>query len=82
MSECRDRKGSILDLFPMGSSKPFRIDFFDDEVESIRSFDAETQRSIEKINEIKLLPAQEYPLDEAGIKHFRLFIWYRAKIAF
>ncbi len=58
-------RGSILDLFPMGSSRPFRIDFFDDEVESIRSFDSDTQRSIEKINEIKLLPAQEYPLDEA-----------------
>jgi transcription-repair coupling factor (superfamily II helicase) len=65
-------RGSILDLFPMGSSRPFRIDFFDDEVESIRSFDSETQRSIEKINEINLLPAQEYPLDEAGIKRFRL----------
>jgi len=65
-------RGSILDLFPMGSAKPFRIDFFDDEVESIRSFDSETQRSIEKINVINLLPAQEYPLDEAGIKRFRL----------
>jgi transcription-repair coupling factor (superfamily II helicase) len=65
-------RGSILDLFPMGSSTPFRIDFFDDEVESIRSFDAETQRSIEKIDEVNLLPAQEYPLDEPGIKRFRL----------
>jgi transcription-repair coupling factor (superfamily II helicase) len=65
-------RGSILDLFPMGSSIPFRIDFFDDEVESIRSFDAETQRSIEKIEQIRLLPAQEYPLDEQGIKRFRL----------
>ena len=65
-------RGSILDLFPMGSSIPFRIDFFDDEVESIRSFDAETQRSIKKIDAIRLLPAQEYPLDEAGIKRFRL----------
>ncbi len=65
-------RGSILDLFPMGSSRPFRIDFFDDEVESIRSFDSETQRSIEKISEVNLLPAQEYPLDEAGIKRFRL----------
>ena len=65
-------RGSILDLFPMGSSKPFRIDFFDDEVESIRSFDAETQRSIEKVDDINLLPAQEYPLDEAGIRDFRL----------
>jgi len=65
-------RGSILDLFPMGSSLPFRIDFFDDEVESIRSFDAESQLSIEKIDRIQLLPAQEYPLDEAGIKQFRL----------
>jgi transcription-repair coupling factor (superfamily II helicase) len=65
-------RGSILDLFPMGSSRPFRIDFFDDEVESIRSFDSESQRSIEKIREINLLPAQEYPLDEAGVKRFRL----------
>ena len=65
-------RGSILDLFPMGSSLPFRIDFFDDEVESIRSFDAESQLSIEKIDRIQLLPAQEYPLDEVGIKQFRL----------
>jgi transcription-repair coupling factor (superfamily II helicase) len=65
-------RGSILDLFPMGSTIPFRVDFFDDEVESIRSFDADTQRSVEKINEIRLLPAQEYPLDEEGIKRFRL----------
>ncbi len=65
-------RGSILDLFPMGSNVPFRIDFFDDEVESIRSFDSETQRSIEKVSEIRLLPAQEYPLDEDGIKRFRL----------
>jgi len=65
-------RGSILDLYPMGSYVPFRIDFFDDEIESIRSFDAETQRSIEKINAINLLPAQEYPLDESGIKQFRL----------
>jgi transcription-repair coupling factor (superfamily II helicase) len=65
-------RGSILDLFPMGSSRPFRIDFFDDEVESIRSFDSETQRSIEKVNVINLLPAQEYPLDDAGVKGFRL----------
>jgi len=65
-------RGSILDLFPMGSSAPFRIDFFDDEVESIRSFDADTQKSIKKIDEIRLLPAQEYPLDDEGIKRFRL----------
>ena len=65
-------RGSILDLFPMGSSTPYRIDFFDDEVETIRSFDPETQRSIEKVDAVQLLPAQEYPLDEAGIRDFRL----------
>jgi transcription-repair coupling factor (superfamily II helicase) len=65
-------RGSIMDLFPMGSSVPFRIDFFDDEIESIRRFDPETQRSIDKLDEIRLLPAQEYPLDEDGIKRFRL----------
>ncbi len=65
-------RGSIMDLFPMGSSTPFRLDFFDDEIETIRRFDPETQLSIDKVDEIKLLPAQEYPLDEAGIKRFRL----------
>ncbi|MDJ0776470.1 MAG: transcription-repair coupling factor [Gammaproteobacteria bacterium] len=65
-------RGSILDLFPMGSNQPFRIDFFDEEIESIRTFEAETQRSIEKIDAIELRPAQEYPLDEQGIRDFRL----------
>ena len=65
-------RGSILDLYPMGSAVPFRIDFFDDEVETIRSFDPETQLSIEQIDAIDLLPAQEYPLDEDGIREFRL----------
>ena len=64
-------RGSILDLFPMGSSQPYRIDFFDNEVETIRSFDPETQLSVEKIDAIDLLPAQEYPLDEDGIREFR-----------
>ncbi len=64
-------RGSILDLFPMGSRIPYRIDFFDDEIESIRSFDPQTQRSVEKTNVINLLPAQEYPLDKTGIEKFR-----------
>jgi len=64
-------RGSILDLFPMGSRQPFRIEFFDDEIESIRSFDIENQRSLEKLTEINLLPAQEFPLDGEGIKTFR-----------
>ena len=64
-------RGAILDLFPMGSRTPFRIEFFDDDIESIRSFDIEDQRSLEKLTEVNLLPAQEFPLDAAGIKTFR-----------
>ncbi|MFV2031825.1 MAG: transcription-repair coupling factor [Gammaproteobacteria bacterium] len=64
-------RGSIVDLFPMGSRTPFRIEFFDDEIESIRSFDTDNQCSLENLEEIDLLPAQEFPLDEAGIKLFR-----------
>ncbi|MEE9342876.1 MAG: transcription-repair coupling factor [Gammaproteobacteria bacterium] len=64
-------RGSLVDLFPMGSQTPFRIDLFDDEIESIRTFDPETQRSVDTVDSIKLLPAREYPLDDAGIKHFR-----------
>ena len=64
-------RGSIMDLFPMGSKTPFRVEFFDDEVESIRSFDVENQRTLEKLDEINLLPAQEFPLDDQGIKKFR-----------
>ena len=64
-------RGSILDMFPMGSGHPYRIDLFDDEIESIRRFDPETQRSLDKIEQISLLPAHEFPLDENGIKTFR-----------
>jgi transcription-repair coupling factor (superfamily II helicase) len=64
-------RGSIIDLFPMGSRRPFRIEFFDDDIDSIRSFDINSQRSIEKMDSIDLLPAREFPLDEQGIKTFR-----------
>ncbi len=64
-------RGSLLDLFPMGSRHPFRIELFDDEVESIRTFDPESQRSEEKVDQIRLLPAREFPLDEDGIRRFR-----------
>ncbi len=64
-------RGSILDLYPMGSRTPFRIDLFDNEIDSIRTFDVETQRSEEKIEKIRLLPAREFPLDEKGITAFR-----------
>jgi transcription-repair coupling factor (superfamily II helicase) len=64
-------RGSLLDIFPMGSKQPIRLDFFDDEIESIRLFDPETQRTTRNIDSFKLLPAEEYPLDEEGIQHFR-----------
>ncbi len=64
-------RGSIIDIFPMGSHLPFRIDLFDDEVESIRTFDPETQLTIEKVDEISLLPGREFPFNEEAIKKFR-----------
>ncbi|MGY4025030.1 transcription-repair coupling factor [Aeromonas rivuli] len=64
-------RGSLLDLFPMGSTAPYRIDFFDDEVDSIRPFDPETQRSSEPVKSVSLLPAREFPTDEGAIELFR-----------
>lgn len=64
-------RGAIIDLFPMGSKYPFRIELFGDEVESIRTFDPETQRSLEKVSEIQLFPAREFPFSDAAIHHFR-----------
>ncbi|MGD9786458.1 MAG: transcription-repair coupling factor [Sulfuricellaceae bacterium] len=64
-------RGGLIDLFPMGSPVPYRLDLFGDEIESIRTFDVDTQRSIYPVNDIRLLPAREFPLDEEGIKHFR-----------
>ncbi len=65
-------RGSILDLFPMGSNDPFRIDFFDDEIDTIRTFDPENQRSIDDVKDIRLLPAHEFPTSEAAIEDFRI----------
>lgn len=64
-------RGSIIDLFPMGSNKPFRIDLFDDEIDTIRYFDTDTQRSSDKVEQIRLLPAREFPTDKAAISLFR-----------
>lgn len=64
-------RGAIVDLFPMGSKMPYRIELFDDEVESIRTFDPESQRSLDKIERIQLFPAREFPLTDASIKLFR-----------
>ncbi|HEY8354165.1 MAG TPA: transcription-repair coupling factor [Methylophilaceae bacterium] len=64
-------RGGLVDLFPMGSALPYRLDLFDDEIESIRTFDVDTQRSLYPVPEIRLLPAREFPMDEAGIARFR-----------
>ncbi len=64
-------RGSIMDLYPMGSDKPFRIELFDDEIDSIRQFDPDTQRTVEKVEQINLLPAREFPLNEESITLFR-----------
>lgn len=65
-------RGSILDLYPMGSNAPYRIDFFDDEIDTIRTFDPENQRSIEDMDQIRLLPAHEFPTTELAIENFRI----------
>ncbi|MCF8014692.1 MAG: hypothetical protein K9L65_03155, partial [Chromatiaceae bacterium] len=64
-------RGALLDIFPMGSREPLRIDLFDDEVESIRTFDPDSQRSIAKLEQVRLLPAREYPFTEEAIAGFR-----------
>jgi transcription-repair coupling factor (superfamily II helicase) len=64
-------RGSLLDLFPMGNPVPYRIDLFDDEVESIRSFDVDTQRTLEKIERIKMLPAREFPLGPEAVQSYK-----------
>ncbi len=64
-------RGGLIDVYPMGSESPFRLDLFDVELESIRLFDPETQRSQQQVDEINLLPAREFPMTESGIKQFR-----------
>ncbi|MDR1849926.1 MAG: transcription-repair coupling factor [Zoogloeaceae bacterium] len=64
-------RGSLLDLYPMGEPAPFRIDLFDDEIESIRVFDVESQRTLYPVEAVRLLPAREFPLDDAGKATFR-----------
>ena len=64
-------RGGLIDLFPMGSPTPYRIDLFDDEIETIATFDVDTQRTLYPVPEIRLLPAREFPMDEKGQTHFR-----------
>ncbi len=64
-------RGGLIDLFPMGSQLPYRLDLFDDEIESIKTFDVDTQRTVYPVAEIRLLPAREFPMDDRGRTHFR-----------
>ena len=64
-------RGSLLDLYPMGSQLPYRIDFFDDEIDGLRTFDPENQRTLTQVPSIELLPAHEFPFDKTAIERFR-----------
>ncbi len=64
-------RGSLIDLFPTGSVVPYRIDLFDDEIDTIKAFDPDTQRTIYPVSQIKLMPAHEFPTDEAAQTTFR-----------
>ncbi len=64
-------RGSLIDLFPMGSPVPYRVDLFGDEIDSIRTFDPDTQRSLYPVPEVRLLPGREFPMDEAARAAFR-----------
>ncbi|CAK9884702.1 MAG: Transcription-repair-coupling factor [Candidatus Erwinia impunctatus] len=64
-------RGALLDLFPMGSERPYRLDFFDDELDSLRLFDVDNQRTLEEVEMINLLPAHEFPNDKVAIERFR-----------
>ncbi|WP_459505261.1 transcription-repair coupling factor [Erwinia amylovora] len=64
-------RGALLDLYPMGSERPYRIDFFDDEIDSLRLFDVDSQRTQEEVAAINLLPAHEFPTDKNAIELFR-----------
>src|SRR5574340_539048 len=64
-------RGGIIDLFAMGSVLPYRIDLFDDEIETIATFDVDTQRTLYPVPEVRMLPAREFPLDEKGQARFR-----------
>ncbi|MEH6609903.1 MAG: transcription-repair coupling factor [Halioglobus sp.] len=68
-------RGSLLDIYPMGSELPYRIDLLDDEVDTLRTFDPESQLTIDKVDAINLLPAREFPLNSKAIRTFQ-FNWY------
>lgn len=64
-------RGSVMDIFPMGQDTPFRIELFDDEIETLRTFDVESQRTLDKVSSIRILPAREFPLNASAIRIFK-----------
>ena len=64
-------RGGLIDLFPMGSAVPYRVDLFDDEIDSIRTFDPDSQRSLYPVPEVRLLPGREFPMDDPARARFR-----------
>ncbi|MEW5248446.1 transcription-repair coupling factor [Microbulbifer discodermiae] len=70
-------RGALMDIFPMGSNLPYRIDLFDNEIDSLRTFDPESQRTIDKVEQVELLPAREFPLHKRGLSDF-LENWHDA----
>jgi len=64
-------RGGLIDLFPMGSDVPLRVDLFDDEIDSIRTFDPDSQRSLQPVSDVRLLPGREFPMDDAARARFR-----------
>src|SRR5690348_14642056 len=64
-------RGGLIDLYPTGSAVPYRLDLIGDEIETIRTFDVDSQRSIYPVSEVRMLPAREFPMDDDGRAHFR-----------
>lgn len=64
-------RGGLIDLFPMGSTVPYRVDLFDDQIDSLRAFDPDSQRSLYPVPEVRLLPGREFPMDDEARARFR-----------
>ncbi len=64
-------RGSVMDIYPMGAELPVRLDLFDDEIDTLRTFDPESQRTVEQIEALRMLPAKEFPFDDAAVARFR-----------
>jgi transcription-repair coupling factor (superfamily II helicase) len=73
-------RGALIDIFPMGAAEPYRVELFDDTIETIRTFDPETQRSQEKVDRVQLLNAREFPVTEQATRGFRVLLRERFEI--